>query len=103
MEPGYIYMWEFHVKESLTAEFEKAYGQNGDWVKLFKKDDGYIKTELHKDINNKGRYITIDYWTSQEACESFKEKYKEKYSKIDEKYERLTLKEISLGSFNIVL
>ena len=102
MESNYIYMWEFHVKESSIAAFEKAYGQNGDWVKLFKKDKGYIKTELQKDINNIGRYVTIDYWTSQEACLNFREKYKEEFAAIDEQCETLTLKEISLGSFALV-
>ena len=102
MESSYIYMWEFHVKESSIAAFEKAYGMNGDWVKLFKKGESYIKTELHRDINNKGRYVTIDYWTSQEACLKFREKYKEEFTAIDEQYETLTLKEISLGSFSIV-
>ncbi|MBU2493977.1 MAG: antibiotic biosynthesis monooxygenase [Bacteroidetes bacterium] len=98
----YMYMWEFHVKESMTSAFEEAYGPNGEWVRLFRKDKNYIRTELHKDINNKGRYVTLDYWTSQEACINFREKYKKEFAEVDEKCELLTLKEISLGSFTII-
>ena len=97
-----MYMWEYHVKENMISEFERAYGQDGDWVKFFKKADGYIKTELHRDINNKGRYITIDYWSSKEACENYKEKFKNEFIKIDEACEESTLKEIPHGSFSMV-
>ena len=102
MEKTYMYMWEYHVKESMVHDFENAYGPGGDWVKLFKRSKGYIKTELHKDVNNKGRYVTVDYWQSQKACEDFRENYAEEFLEIDEECEALTLKEISLGSFNIV-
>ena len=102
MASSYMYMWEYHVKESMSAKFEEVYGTEGDWVQLFKKAEGYLKTELHKDMNNKGRYITIDYWTTKEACENFKEEYKDEFIKIDEECETLTLKEISLGSFSLV-
>ncbi len=99
MQNTYMYMWEYHVSKNHIDEFEKAYGLNGDWVNLFKKAEGYIETELHKDINNEGRYITVDYWQSKEACINFRNKYQKEFNEIDERCETYTVKEISLGEF----
>ncbi len=96
---SYMYMWEYHVNPNHINDFEKAYGPTGDWVQLFKKAEGYIETELHKDINNEGRYITVDYWQSKEFCMNFRDKFKNEFNEIDERCEAYTIKEISLGEF----
>ena len=47
----FMIIWEYIVAESHEAEFERIYGAAGDWEQLFKKDWGYLGTELLRDIN----------------------------------------------------
>src|SRR2546423_7925812 len=101
-EPIYVVAWAFQVAAKLRDEFEKAYGPNGDWVGLFRSAEGYLKTELHCDPENAGRYITLDFWRSHAQYEAFKEQAKSAYQDIDLKCERLTQDERLLGEFSSV-
>lgn len=92
-------IWSFEINPGCENEFEKLYGSEGDWVKLFKTDTNYIKTELQKDIDNPVRYITIDYWKSKEAYYNFKEMEKANFIKIDRLGEKLTIAESYIGKF----
>ena len=95
----FITIWQYKVKPEKKTEFEKLYGRDGDWVKLFKKNPDYIKTELINDINNNDLYLTLDYWKSKKAYFNFKEKSKNEFSEIDKKGEKLTLNEKHIGEF----
>ncbi len=50
--PSYVYIWEFIVNADSQALFEKEYGPHGSWVRLFRKGEGYLKTELYHDRTN---------------------------------------------------
>ena len=95
----FVYVWEYIVKSEKKSDFERIYGVDGDWAKLFKRDAGYLGTELHQDISNKLRYITVDYWTSKKARDNFREKYSMEFEKLDEQCESLTDRETFLGDF----
>lgn len=95
----YMYIWEFQVIPGSETEFERIYGATGDWVQLFKQGQGYIKTELHRDTNKKGRYLTIDYWVSKKACETFREQFNCEFEALDKHCESLTEREIQIGEF----
>ncbi|MFQ5650451.1 MAG: antibiotic biosynthesis monooxygenase family protein [bacterium] len=95
----YMYMLEYHVKNDRIQEFEAAYGINGKWVQLFKQGDGYQGTELHSNLENKQRYVTINYWASQKACETFRCQFAKEFKALDEACESLTKRTLSLGSF----
>ena len=95
----YLTIWEYKVKVPKMREFEKLYGPAGEWVKLFSTDDNYIKTELHKDINDPYRFVTIDYWKSKEAYYSFRNSAKKDFEIIDKAGEELTEIEAHLGEF----
>ena len=90
-------MWEYLVKPGQQTEFEKVYGSNGDWAGLFKQADGYVGTDLLRDVEIPGRYITIDRWISSTAFNSFQDKYLEEYEAIDARCSQLTIKEVRLG------
>ena len=92
----YIILWKFQAKKGREAEFEHAYGPQGEWVQFFRKGKGYIKTELYHD--NDDSYLTIDEWTSQEAYEKFKLDFSSEYHMLDKKFEELTEEEIHIGS-----
>lgn len=99
VEGLFIAAWAFVVKPELQRDFERAYGQNGDWVRLFLKGEGYIKTELHRDPENPTRYLTLDFWRSRAQYEAFREQAKSVYQEIDARCERFTAEEQLLGDF----
>ena len=95
----FIVAWAFEVTPDRRRDFEQAYGPTGEWVRLFRSGDGYIKTELHHDPDNSGRYITLDFWHTRDQYEAFREQSKSAYQEIDAKCERLTTDEQLLGDF----
>lgn len=95
----FIVAWAFQVKPEHQRDFEWAYGSQGDWVRLFRTGDGYLKTELHREPENRGRYITLDFWRSQEQYEAFREQAHSAYREIDARCERLTENEELVGNF----
>ena len=61
MQAGYTYIWKYLVPPDSARAFERAYGPKGAWVKLFKKHDGYLRTELHKDaVSERNEQFVID-------------------------------------------
>ncbi len=96
---AYIRIWEFRAKPGLEEEFERIYGPEGDWVRLFKKSRSFLRTELNCDIEMKGRYVTVDYFVSQPAYIEFLEKVREEYDALDRRCERVRAFEQPLGSF----
>jgi hypothetical protein len=95
----FVYVWEYLVKAERQSDFERIYGVNGDWTMLFNRDAGYLRTELHQDISNNLRYLTVDYWVSKKARDNFREKFSLEFEKLDEQCESLTEREIFLGDF----
>ena len=99
IEKFFVYVWEYIVKEEAKFDFERIYGPNGDWVQLFNKSEGYLGTELHRDISNDLRYLTTDYWVSKEARDVFREQFAQEFAELDQRCESLTEKELFLGDF----
>jgi len=98
----YIIIWEYEVKPASLAEFENIYAPDGAWAKLFKKQAGYIGTELLRDENQPQRYLTIDQWATQEDYEAFRTKWKKEYEALDAQCEGLTERESLLGNWETV-
>ena len=98
-DPVYVIVWEFRPKQGREREFETAYGPEGIWAAFFKKGKGHLGTVLHRDVDNANRYMTIDYWTSQEAYESFQHEHQKEYQTIDRTMEALTEFEALIGTF----
>lgn len=101
-ETLYCAVWEFHVKPESAAEFERVYGADGSWSQLFRRSSAYRGTELLRDAEGAGRYLTIDRWTSREALRQFKERYAEEYAALDKTCERMTESEAMLGDFESI-
>ena len=95
----YCYIWEYIVQDGSNAEFEKVYGADGDWVKLFRGSSGYVKTDLIRDQSNPQRYITIDHWRSCRDYSEFRTVFDAEYIELDKTCENLTVKESKLGEF----
>ncbi len=95
----YVVIWEFYVKSGQESRFEHIYGPQGDWARLFSQGEGCLGTQLLRDAQKKGRYVTVDAWVSQAACESFRKQHAEEYKTLDDKCEALTVRETPLGAF----
>ena len=95
----HVIVWEFRASAGQEEEFERVYGPVGAWARLFARGDGFIATELLRDIGERGRYLTIDRWTSQEAFEAFHHRWGGAYRTLDQRCAAVRERETALGSF----
>jgi 8-oxo-dGTP pyrophosphatase MutT (NUDIX family) len=96
----HVLVWEFLPAEGREAEFEAAYGPDGDWARFFRRDPAYIRTDVLQ--GSDGRYVTLDRWTSRAAFEAFREREREAYAALDRRMEALTRHEAPIGAFDEV-
>ena len=99
--PGfqYVIVWEFRTKAGKEAEFIEKYGPEGVWARFFRQSEGYIRTELVNDVTDHLRFLTLDYWKSQEAFKAFRKQNLAEYERLDKEFEGLTEQETRLGAF----
>lgn len=100
--PGYVYLWEFQVAPDRVAEFERLYGAGGDWVRLFRRAPGYVRSELHRDLADERRFVSIDYWETRAAWDDFRARFAAEFAALDAAGEALTLREAEIGRFEPV-
>ena len=75
----------FSYEVGAGAEFERAYGAEGEWAQFFKRGPGYIGTELLRDVENPGRYFVVDRWESADAYNAFAAGNRDEYMRrVDE-------------------
>lgn len=98
----FCYVWEFVAAAGQEEAFARAYGPDGPWVQLFKRDPQYIRTELSRDADDPRRFITIDYWTSRDACRAFRTRAGDEFARIDSACEQYTERERHIGDFEIL-
>ncbi|HEY7840607.1 MAG TPA: antibiotic biosynthesis monooxygenase [Gammaproteobacteria bacterium] len=97
---AYMYVWEFIVATEHVAAFEQAYGPDGDWVRLFRRAEGYLRTELLKDPSRPGRYLTVDAWASRGQWEEFRTQFAKEFEALDAQCEGWTVSEPEIGRFD---
>ena len=95
----YVIVWEFWVRQDRETEFVEKYGPQGDWARFFRRSKGYIRTELVKDVAADHRFLTLDYWQTEEEFKRFREQNLAEYERLDKEFEGLTEKETRLGAF----
>jgi heme-degrading monooxygenase HmoA len=84
------------------AEFERAYGPDGEWAAFFRAGAGYIGTELLRDVENPGRYLVIDRWESRDAYQRFVEERRDEYMRRVDETAFYHDSELRLGTFENV-
>lgn len=92
-------LWEFRVRGGREAEFERRYGSEGDWVRLFRRGEGYVGTALLRDLGTPRRYVVTDTWRDGAAYRTFKEIHAQAYATLDRECTELTEDERCLGEF----
>ena len=93
----FVNLWEFHVKSGMRDLFEKVYGPEGDWARLFGAAPGYRGTRRIRDGAGGRRYLTLDYWASRSEFEAFRDRYAGAYAELDGQCGSLTESERHLG------
>jgi len=95
----YLTVWEFQVKPGQEGQFEKTYGSDGAWAQLFRRAEGYLGSELVRDLDRARRYLTLDFWTSRSAYERFSQENGSEYRALDEQCEQMTESEVQIGGY----
>ncbi|HEY1264710.1 MAG TPA: antibiotic biosynthesis monooxygenase [Terriglobales bacterium] len=95
----YMIVWEFHVREGMQQQFENVYGPDGDWARLFRQAAGYLETRLGRDATLNNRYLTLDFWASEQAFRNFEQEFAAQYKSLDRKCEGMTVREKKIGGF----
>ena len=95
----FVALWEFEVKPGCEEKFEKVYGADGAWARLFAQDASYSGTRLVKDVERGRVYFTLDFWETREAYEKFKKENAAEYERIDRECVGMMVSESELGEF----
>lgn len=82
--------WRFRPAAGREAEFERVYGEDGEWASLLKRGRGYLGTDFRRADDGSGEYLTVDRWQSREAWEQFLLTYEREYDSLDRRCEALT-------------
>ena len=100
----YRIVWMYDVRPESLAPFERVYGSDGDWARLFRSTGGYLGTELFRSVGTPGRYVTVDDWESLGAYDIFRARAKAAYAELDARCDDLTQTErlVSAGDTNEV-
>jgi hypothetical protein len=95
----FLILWEFDVKLGFEDRFESVYGPTGAWAQMFLRDPAYQRTLLLRDPVRMRTYVTLDFWASQKAYESFRQANLDAYPVLDKRCEELTSAERKIGTF----
>lgn len=95
-----LVVWRFRARMGGEAAFEHAYGPDGEWARLFRRDPAYRGTDLLRPDVAEGWYLTIDRWASRTAYDAFRESHASEYHRVDLACEELTEAEELVGFYS---
>jgi heme-degrading monooxygenase HmoA len=95
----YWVVWSFDVKPAQVKAFERAYGPDGEWTKLFARASGFEGTELRREPDRPAHYLTIDRWRTRDDYRRFKDAFGNEYQVLDARSSALTEIEYKVGDF----
>ena len=99
---SFVYVWQYEVRPDTVEEFERVYGPGGEWTELFERAQGYLRTELHRDVDEPLRYITFDYWESRDDRDAFRQTFSNEFDELEVGSEELIETESFIGDFEAV-
>lgn len=95
----FVVLWMFEAKVGAEEHVSRVYGPDGDWAQLFRRSDGYVETQLARDVEVARRFVTIDRWASRGAFDEFKAACRAEYDALDARCRALTRSERLIGHF----
>lgn len=93
----FVAVWRFTTNDARA--FEEHYGPEGTWARLFRRDAQYVRTDLLRGADG---YLTLDWWSSRAAYESFRTSHARDYAEIDALCESVTTSEEKIGEYELV-
>jgi heme-degrading monooxygenase HmoA len=96
----FLILWEYDVKQGCEEQFEKVYGPDGNWARLFRHHPAYQRTLLLRDPFRGLTYLTCDFWETREAYKTFISRNCDAYQALDGRCAELTLAERKIGTFH---
>ena len=97
----FVILWHFEVKPGNRVRFEKVYGTQGSWVRLFRSDPHFRGTQLLHDPSSDSCYFTVDFWDSDSAYQHFLDFNRQAYDELDSSLSDLTFNERHIVSFEV--
>jgi heme-degrading monooxygenase HmoA len=94
----YAIVWRYRVRVERCGEFERAYGAKGDWVRFFMQGEGYVRTQLYREVGAGNCFLTVDEWRSKAKYDAFRAAHAREYGEIDRRCENYTENEEWLGA-----
>ena len=98
----FVRIWRYAVDQPRREAFERAYGPDGDWARLFARQDGFVGTELLAGSAASDAvltYATLDRWRDETDWRQFLKAHGEAYKALDLECEKLTVEEAEVGDF----
>ena len=92
----FIRIWDYEVPADAVPEFCAAYASHGDWAELFARAVGYLGTELYRDPDHSGHFLTIDRWRTERDWHAFRARFGADYDALDARLDGLAAVERSL-------
>jgi uncharacterized membrane-anchored protein YitT (DUF2179 family) len=89
----HVVAWRFHVKPEHLTEFKRHYGPQGAWADLFRRADGFVKTDLIPSQTNPAEFTTFDYWHSKDDYDRFRSSFQDDYDRLDRQFAPLLARE----------
>lgn len=93
-------VWDFVVKTDAVECFERAYGSDGAWARLFAAYPGYLGTSLLRDSLNSRRFLTIDRWETMRHRSDMLNGTRDEYARLDAECGHWTESEREVGTFS---
>jgi heme-degrading monooxygenase HmoA len=93
-----VRIWRFRVPSDKAKEFRAVYGVAGEWARLFRRQTGFLGTELLQSVTHPDIFLTIDRWDSAEAWAAFLRAWGDEYAALDRRCEKLTVAEEEVGT-----
>ena len=97
----FVRVWQFRVPSEKADEFRAVYGPDGDWAQLFRRETGFLGTELLHSATHPNIFLTIDRWDSVEAWAAFLRAWGDEYAALDRRCKSLIVSEGEIGNFQV--
>jgi len=97
----FVILWHFEVKPGNQQRFQKAYGSEGPWVQLFRRDAHFRGTQLLRDPSRDSCFFTVDLWDSETDYRAFLAAHQRDYQLLDSSLQALTRTEGHVLSFEL--
>jgi hypothetical protein len=85
-----VRVWRYDVPADVREEFEREYGPDGSWARLFAASPGFVATNLYVDVGSSTSYLTVDQFADHEAWQQFRTQHDAAYREVGERLRHLT-------------